>query len=151
MIVIYRRHNITSPIKKRTRQSNPSIESLDLSKSYGEKVAVSNLNLKIYPGEVFGFLGPNGAGKTTTIRMMCCLLRPTNGTVRILGHDINSKAHINEIKRHIGYLPETPVFYEKLSAREQLEFVAKLYFINKAKREKRIDNLLQLFENIIYI
>jgi len=86
------------------------IEFLELSKSYGAFRALAPLTLTVPKGEMFGFLGPNGAGKTTTIRMMMSILVPSGGTVRIAGLDCHRDAA--EVKRHVGYLPDSPIFYD---------------------------------------
>src|SRR5881397_2754911 len=91
-----------------------------LTKTYGEFAAVSQLQLDVYSGEVFGFLGPNGAGKTTTIRMLMGILVPTSGKATIDGLDCHSDRV--EVKRRVGYLPDSPIFYDYLRGREILEF-----------------------------
>ena len=101
------------------------------------------ISLRIPPGEFFGFLGPNGSGKTTTIKLLTGLLRPTRGTARIGGLDIQ-KEHL-EAKRLIGYVPDTPYLYEKLSAREFLRLVGDLYQIPVPTLDRRIAELLELF------
>lgn len=119
------------------------IEIEHLRKEFGDVVAVEDLCLQIAPGEFFGFLGPNGSGKTTTIKLLTGLLRPTAGRARIGGHDIQ-KEHV-AAKRLIGYVPDTPYLYEKLSAREFLRFVGDLYEIPEATLKNRIPELLDLF------
>jgi len=121
----------------------PLIELKDLCKKYGSKCAVSNINLSIFGGEVFGFLGPNGAGKTTTIKMIVGLLQPTSGTVKVAGYDMQSKPL--QAKISSGYVPDTPNLYSKLSARELLRFVGDLYSMEPRKINHRIEELLRLF------
>ena len=116
----------------------------NLRKVFGETVAVDNLNLEIKKGEFFGFLGQNGAGKTTTIKLMVGLLRPNNGNVYIDGLDVQQ--HPVEIKRKIGYVPDNPYIYEKLTGREFLRFVGGLYNMEESKQEERIDWLLDMFQ-----
>ena len=92
------------------------IEFEQISRSYGDRVAVDDLNLTIAPGELFAFLGPNGAGKTTTIKMAVGLLQPNLGSVRICGFDIAK--HPRLAKRRISYVPDEPHLYDKLTGRE---------------------------------
>ena len=101
------------------------IELLHVCKKYGNKVAVNDLHLTIRKGEMFAFLGPNGAGKTTTIKMMCGLLFPTTGVIRIAGFDLEHQGQ--EARQAISYVPDTPFLYEKLTGREVLQFIAGMY------------------------
>src|SRR5712692_98340 len=101
------------------------IELIHISKKYGNKVAVSDLHLVIPKGELFAFLGPNGAGKTTTIKMMCGLLFPTTGAIRIAGFDLENQGQ--DARQRISYVPDTPFLYEKLTGREILRFIADMY------------------------
>ncbi|WP_420631234.1 ABC transporter ATP-binding protein [Candidatus Leptofilum sp.] len=101
------------------------IETINLTKRFGENTAVDRLTLSISEGEVFGFLGPNGAGKTTTVRMLAGLISPTAGGATLLGHKLG-EADI-EIRRNVGILTETPGMYERLSALKNLTIYAKLY------------------------
>ena len=96
----------------------------NVTRSFGRKVAVADLSLEVRPGELFAFLGPNGAGKTTTIRMLVGLLRPDSGRIRVCGHDTLTQTR--EATRFIGYVPDDPYLYEKLSGREFLQFVAEM-------------------------
>lgn len=115
----------------------------NLTKHYGNLTAVSCLNLDIPAGECFGFLGPNGAGKTTTIKLLAGLLKPNEGTIEISGYDIQKDPQ--KVKGIIGYIPDKPFIYEKLTGGEFLDFVAELYQINgNFVREKR-EELLNLF------
>ncbi len=115
-----------------------------LSKSYGSFQALDSLNLSVQSGELFGFLGPNGAGKTTTINILAGLLKPTSGTAKIAGFDIRRQPL--QAKACLGYVPDTPLLYEKLTGREFLRFIQRLYKIDKEQPQKAIDNLLELFE-----
>lgn len=115
----------------------------DLTKRYGDVLAVDHLNLEVRPGELFGFLGPNGAGKTTTIRMLTCLLRPTEGSASVAGYDVLTQPM--DVKRSIGYLADEPFLYEKLTGREFLHFVADLYKVDPAEKDTRIETILALF------
>ena len=92
------------------------IQLQELTKRYGQHVAVDQLNLDIQPGELFGFLGPNGAGKTTTIKMLAGLLRPTSGRIVLAGHDLDLEPE--KAKAALGFIPDRPFLYEKLSATE---------------------------------
>jgi ABC-2 type transport system ATP-binding protein len=115
-----------------------------LSKTFGNLTAVHSMDLCIRRGELFGFLGPNGAGKTTTIKMLTGLLHPTSGTASIGGFDIQREPLA--AKRILGYIPDNPFLYEKLSGREYLGFMADLYSVPKEDRARRIPELLRLFE-----
>ncbi|HOP68365.1 MAG: ABC transporter ATP-binding protein [Dethiobacteria bacterium] len=118
----------------------------DLSKSYnrGAVKAVNNLNLHVKAGEIFGFLGPNGAGKTTTIKMMVGLLKPDRGTLMISGYSITDQPL--EVKKRIGFVPDTPEIYDKLTGLEYLNFMGDVYGVPGAVRKERIAMLLDLFE-----
>lgn len=124
-------------------QSEALIETNQLSKHYGDKVAVDEVTFSVYPGEVFGFLGPNGAGKTTTIKMIVGLLLPTSGTVKVSGYDVVEQPL--QAKAANGYVPDTPNLYAKLSGREFLRFVGDLYELERGQVTRRIDELLRLF------
>ena len=124
------------------------IEIRNLTKTFGAVRAVDNLSLDIKEGEFFCFLGPNGAGKTTTIKILTGLLRPTSGTALIAGHDITTNSV--EAKRIIGYIPDHPYIYEKLSGREFMKFVAGMYNLNGAALGHRIDELLEMFGILEY-
>ncbi len=121
------------------------IELTNLTKLYRGLRAVDNLTLRIGKGIVFGFLGPNGAGKTTTIKMMAGVLKPTAGQVVIDGIDIARDP--SEAKRRVGFVPDQPFVYEKLTGREFLQFVAGLYGLNHVQSlNGNINELLELFE-----
>jgi len=120
------------------------IQAHGLSKQFGKLSAVRDLTLEVGAGEVFGFLGPNGAGKTTTIRMLTGLVRPTSGTARVAGFDVARQTQ--DVKRHVGYLAETPYLYPKLSGREFLAFMGGLYTVRPALARQRAERLLNLFE-----
>jgi ABC-2 type transport system ATP-binding protein len=115
-----------------------------LTKHYGKFTAVDNIDLVVPNGELFGFLGPNGAGKTTTFRMIAGILRPTSGTVEIGGIDIAARPI--EAKARLGFIPDRPFVYDKLTGGEFLRFAAALYGQQGAAVERRIDELLELFE-----
>ena len=115
-----------------------------LTKRFGEFTAVHPMDLRVLKGELFGFLGPNGAGKTTTIKMLTGLLHPTAGEAFIGGFDIQTAPL--DAKRIMGYIPDNPFLYEKLTGREYLAFMADLYSVSKADRARRIPELLRLFD-----
>jgi ABC-2 type transport system ATP-binding protein len=115
-----------------------------VTRTYGPKVAVDGLDLTIPKGELFAFLGPNGAGKTTTMKMLVGLLRPTSGRIRLAGFDTATAAR--EACRRIGYVPDEPYLYDKLSGREFLEFVAGMHGLSGAARDRAIDEQVQTFE-----
>ena len=115
-----------------------------LSRRFNAFTAVDNLNLEIEEGEVFGLLGPNGAGKTTTIRMLACLIAPTEGSASVAGYDIRRDPL--KVRQSVGILTENPSLYERLSAFENMNFFAEAYGIKEAaERQKRIRELLEFF------
>ncbi len=118
----------------------------NLSKSYnrGAVKAVDNLNLHVKPGEIFGFLGPNGAGKTTTIKMMVGLLNPDQGSIFINDYD-NQRDPI-AAKRSIGYVPDSPEVYDRLTGLEYLDFMANVYEVSPDEKKKRISYFLEMFD-----
>jgi ABC-2 type transport system ATP-binding protein len=115
--------------------SGIAVEVEGLTKSFGGKVVVRNLSMRVKRGQIYGFLGPNGSGKTTTLRMMCGLLTPDSGTGTALGYDIRTQA--DEIKRHVGYMTQRFSLYQDLSIQENLEFVARVYGLANPAREAR--------------
>lgn len=118
------------------------IEIRHLTKKYGSHVAVSDLNLTVEKGKIYGFLGPNGAGKSTTMNMITGYLAPTEGEVIINGHDILKEPE--EAKKCIGYLPEIPPVYPDMNVGEYLSFVAELKGIKKAERKEAIADVMKL-------
>lgn len=116
----------------------------NLIKRYGRLEAVRGISLRVNKGEVFGFLGPNGAGKTTTIKCCTGLLRPTSGSVRINGYDIVEQAAA--AKALVGYVPDTPYLYDKLTGREFVHFVSGLYGCDQAEIEGKAQDYFRLFE-----
>ena len=115
----------------------------DVSKRYGPKIAVRDLSLQVPAGELFAFLGPNGAGKTTTIKMLCGLLFPTTGTVRVGGFDLASQG--DQARTLISYVPDQPYLYEKLTGREFLQFTADLYGMPAERSRERIAEVIDVF------
>jgi len=118
-----------------------AVEVEGLTKSFGGKVVVRDLSMRVRRGQIYGFLGPNGSGKTTTLRMLCGLLTPDSGRGSALGYDIRTQNA--EIKRHVGYMTQRFSLYQDLSIRENLEFVARVYGLANPVREARdaIDRL----------
>lgn len=119
-----------------------AIETTDLTKNYGNVAVVDHLNFHVKENEVFGLLGPNGAGKTTTILMLLGMTDPTSGTARV--DTFNPTREPLKVKRIAGYLPETVGFYDNLTARENLRFIAELNNIDPVETEKRIDEVLEM-------
>ncbi len=117
------------------------IETQNLTKRYGDVLAVDNLNLKVSAGEVFGVLGPNGSGKTTTILMLLGLTEPTAGWARVLGFDPMRQPL--EVKSRVGYLPDQVGFYDELTARENLSYTAKLNGLSRPVAQRRINDALE--------
>ncbi|HHY61772.1 MAG: ABC transporter ATP-binding protein [Bacillota bacterium] len=120
------------------------INALGLTKRFGDTLAVDSLDLHVGAGEIFGFLGPNGAGKTTSINMMIGILTPTAGRVELAGIDV-AKDPL-KAKAIIGYVPDQPNIYEKLTAWEFLMFVANLHEVERGRAEKKARNLLKMFD-----
>ena len=121
------------------------IELSHLCKSFGDFQAVKDITLRIPPGEIFGFLGPNGAGKTTTIRMMAGLMKPTSGRVLLDGKDVLQQPE--EAKSILGFIPDRPYLYEKLTGQEFLEFIADVRGLRAGNsQQKRIGELLNFFD-----
>ncbi|HVK12649.1 MAG TPA: ABC transporter ATP-binding protein [Gemmataceae bacterium] len=119
------------------------IELKNVSKRYGTKTAVHDLSLSVPAGELFAFLGPNGAGKTTTIKMLCGLLFPTAGEVRVGGFDLRTQG--DQARRLISYVPDQPYLYEKLTGREFLQFIADLYGMPADRAAARMEQVIELF------
>jgi ABC-2 type transport system ATP-binding protein len=116
----------------------------ELTKRYGKFTAVDGISLEVPRGELFGLLGPNGAGKTTTMRMIAGILQPTSGSVLVSGVDMLARPL--EAKAHIGFIPDRPFVYDKLTGGEFLRFAAALYGQDGAGVERRIDELLEIFD-----
>ena len=120
------------------------IETNDLTKKYGDFVALDSLDLKLEQGDLFGFIGPNGAGKTTTIRILATLLAPTWGEAYVCGYSVHT--HPREIRRAIGYMPDMFGVYDDMRVREYLEFFAAAYRINGSERRRVADRSLELVD-----
>ena len=119
------------------------IDIRNVTKLYGPKVAVQDLSLRVPAGELFAFLGPNGAGKTTTIKMLCGLLFPTSGEVRVGGFDLRTEG--DHARALVSYVPDQPFLYEKLTGREFLQFTADLYAMPPSRAAEKIDEVIELF------
>jgi ABC-2 type transport system ATP-binding protein len=118
-----------------------AIDVHDLNKRFGDKHVVNNVSMRVRKGEIFGFLGPNGSGKTTTIRMMCGLLKPDSGTGTCLGYDIRRDSA--DIKRNVGYMTQRFSFWDDLTIRENLDFVARIYQVPNRREliQKSLEDL----------
>ena len=113
----------------------------DLTKRYAHTTAVDQISFEVAKGQIVGFLGPNGAGKTTTMRMLTCFLPPSAGTAQVAGFDVLDQPI--EVKKRIGYLPETPPIYPEMETSEYLKFVGKLKGLSGAKLQKRVDYVIE--------
>lgn len=112
-----------------------------LSKRYARHVAVDNISFSVEKGDIVGFLGPNGAGKTTTMRVLTCFMPPTAGKVSVAGFDVFEKPY--EVKKHIGYLPETPPLYPEMNVDDYLSFVARLKNLPAGEMKRRINEVME--------
>ncbi len=124
------------------------IEAKGLTKQFGPVQAVSDLNLRIMPGEIYGLLGPNGAGKTTTIKVLLGLLEPTSGSIKVAGHD-PVKSPI-DVKAKIGYVAENPIIYDSLSPRDFLEFIVSIRKTNPKASNEMVTSLAAAFDMAKY-
>ena len=120
----------------------PAIDVRGLNKHFGDKHVVQDLTLRANRGEILGFLGPNGSGKTTSIRMMCGLLTPDSGSGTCLGYDIRTES--DQIKRRVGYMTQRFSFWEDLSIRENLDFIARIY--EMPSRQQAVDRAIEGLE-----
>jgi ABC-2 type transport system ATP-binding protein len=119
-----------------------AIQCENLTKRFGDRIAVNSLSLSIRKGSIYGFLGPNGSGKSTTIRMLCGLLVPTSGKGTVLGYDVMTQSE--EIKRRIGYMSQKFSLYEDLTVEENLDFYAGIYGIDGELRKQRKEELIAM-------
>jgi ABC-2 type transport system ATP-binding protein len=117
------------------------IEVDNLTKRYGRITAVDGISFVVKKGEILGFLGPNGAGKTTTMRILTCYLPPTEGTARVAGHDVFEEPL--EVKKRVGYIPETPPLYPDMDVATYLDFCAKIKGVMAADRRARVDAAME--------
>ncbi len=115
----------------------------NVTKRYGQKIAVENLSLQVPAGELFAFLGPNGAGKTTTIKMLCGLLFPSEGSVRVGGFDMRTSG--DDARKLISYVPDQPFLYEKLTGREFLQFTCDLYGMERTRAVEQMARVIDQF------
>ncbi len=122
----------------------PTICTENLTRRFGDLVAVEDVNLKVAPGQFFGFLGPNGAGKSTTIKMLTGLLAPTSGRIEILGLDLVT--NMVEVKRQIGVVPEGMALFGRLTGSEYLNFVGRMYGLDRETAAKRAAELLAFMQ-----
>ncbi len=122
--------------------TQPAVEVRELTRKFGDFVAVDRVSLSVAKGEVFGFLGPNGAGKSTTIRMLCGLLLPSSGEGRVAGFDIMTESET--IKRHIGYMSQKFSLYDDLTVEENIDFYSGIYNVPREKRRERKDWVLEM-------
>jgi ABC-2 type transport system ATP-binding protein len=122
----------------------PAISTENLTRRFGELVAVENMNLRVAPGQFFGFLGPNGAGKSTTIKMLTGLLAPTSGRIEILGMDFAERT--TDVKRQIGVVPEGLALFGRLTGAEYLTFVGRMYGLDRETAAKRTAELLEFMQ-----
>ena len=122
--------------------TEPAIVTRDLTKRFGNQVAVNNLNVEIPKGKIFGILGPNGCGKSTTIRMLCGVLRPTSGGGDVLGNDLVRDAEA--IKQNTGYMSQRFSLYQDLTVEENMHFYAGIYSLTGKERKLRIDRLKEI-------
>src|SRR5579871_3430659 len=123
---------------------SPAIRVENLRKVYGDKAAVDGLSLSVPRGSFFGFLGPNGAGKTTTIKMLMGLAPPTSGSIELLGLPMPESAL--QIKQQIGLVPDESLLFDQLTGGEFIEFVGRIYGLDRAVARERAAELLELFE-----
>jgi ABC-2 type transport system ATP-binding protein len=120
------------------------IETENLTKKFGDLIAVENVTLKVNQGEIFGFLGPNGAGKTTTVRMLCCLISKTSGYAKVGGYEIGLPENALNIRKIIGLVPDNVGLYESLTAYENLDYYGTLYRLSDSKRKESNEYFLKL-------
>jgi len=117
------------------------IEVSNLTKRYGRQTAVDGVSFRVEKGEIMGFLGPNGAGKTTTMRILTCYLPPTDGTARVAGHDVFLAPL--EVKKRVGYIPETPPLYPDMTVQEFLDFCSKIKGVASRDRKSKVDDAIE--------
>ena len=121
----------------------PIITIRNLTKNYGDKVALNNINLDVYPGQIIGYIGPNGAGKSTTVKILAGIIQDYGGDVQVAG--INLAENVLEVKKKIGYIPELPEMYDLLTPREYLTFIGKLFHLSDEIITSRTERMLDSF------
>src|SRR5437588_9281678 len=136
--------SVVSSPRQAVNNTTPSIEIVDLCKSFGSFKAVDHLSLTVQQGEIFGLLGPNGSGKTTTINMISGLTVPTSGEVRVLGHDVRHNAR--KVRQILGSIPQETALYEELTAWDTMDFHADLFGVPRHEKKERIVRLLELVQ-----
>ena len=124
--------------------TEPVIQVENLSRNFGDLKAIQNLNLSIEKGNIYGFLGPNGCGKTTAIRLLTGLLKPSAGTVKVLGYSLPDDAE--KLRMHIGYMTQKFSLYDDLSVVENLKFIARIYGLTGAQQKQRVGELLDIYD-----
>lgn len=120
------------------------IEIINLTKAFGSFKAIDRLDLRVEPGEIFGFLGPNGAGKTTTVKILSGIMRPTSGSVSVAGFDLSASPL--DAKRCLAYIPDEPFVYPKLTGWEFLRFLGDMYSVEVSAQRREIPKLLEMFD-----
>src|SRR5438105_4272371 len=125
-----------------TQPSSPAVQTFDLTRVYGSMIALSGLNLTVHRGDLFGFIGSNGDGKTTTLRILATFLTPSSGRAEVLGHDVVKGA--DAVRHVIGYMPDFFGVYKDMEVTEYLDFFGACYKIPSAKREKTVQDVLEL-------
>jgi ABC-2 type transport system ATP-binding protein len=126
--------------------TNLAIETIQLTRRFGDFCAVDEIDLRVGKGRFYGFLGPNGAGKSTTIKMLTGLLAPTSGSIRILGEHLTEPDRAREIKRRIGVVPESLALFDNLTAREYLTFIGRMYLLPSTTVRERCQELLAIMD-----
>lgn len=129
-------------VSHRATDLDTIIVTTELTKRFGDVLAVNRVNLQVYKGEIFGLLGPNGSGKTTIVRMLCGLMTPSGGGADVVGFDVAS--HAEQVKANIGYMPQRFCLYEDHTVFENLNFFARIYGTGKDEAQRRITDLLEL-------
>lgn len=132
------------PVEPSPASSSPALRAVGLGRRFGARWAVRDVSVEVQQGEVLGLLGPNGAGKTTIVRMLTALIEPSEGSAAVDGFDV--RTHPDDVRARVGILTETPGLYDKLSARANLDFFARLYGLAPDVRAERIERYLRLFD-----